>query len=326
MPKEALQSAVTSHWFDRYARFGYAAKGASWGVLGLIVLRLAVGETGEQADFYGALAEIDDQPLNTMLLVILAVGLLGYAGWRVVQGGLDVEGEGKDAVGLMKRVSYIGVGLWYGVFGVYTVGILAGWSTDGEEEELRDWTAEVLAWPAGEWLVGAAGAVVIATGLVELYYAFTAKFEIEIGDTDRGWFERACVLCTGWYGHAARGVVYSAAGFFAVRAAVEFDPDEARGLAETFRELLSQPHGGWIVGFIGAGFVAFGAYCVLLAFHRHIPNESIFRGRDGEGGKEGSAEPRSQEPDAGPDASSDGSAESRERRRGGDDGGRSAAD
>jgi hypothetical protein len=288
MLQQAARNIVTSHWFDKYARVGYAAKGVAWGVLGVIVLRLALGDFDEQADFYGALAAIDDQPLNAVLLILLAAGLLSYAGWRLVQGGLDVEGEGTDARGWVKRISYIFVGLWYGVFGVYTAGILAGWSTDGDEEEIRDWTATALGWPAGQWIVGAVGVIIIGTGLLELYYAFTAKFEIEVGDnSDRGWFERMCVMCTGWYGHAARGLVYSAAGFFAVRAAVEFDPDEARGLAETFRELLIQPYGRWIVTFLGAGFIAFGIYCVLLAFHRHIPNESLFRGR----GKEGEAEP-----------------------------------
>jgi hypothetical protein len=277
MPTETFRDAVTSHWFDRYARFGYAAKGVSWGVVGLIALRLAFGDMEEQADFYGALAEIDDQPLNAVLLVILSVGLLGYAGWRIVQGSLDVEGEGKDARGWLKRSSYIFVGLWYGVFGVYALGILAGWST--EEDEMADWTAMALGWPAGEWLVGAIGVAVVAMGLVELYYAFSGKFEVETGESGFGWVERICVVCTGWYGHAARGVLYCAAGFFAVRAAVEFDPDEARGLAETFRELLTQPYGGWIVAIIAAGFISFGIYCVLIAFHRHIPNEGIYRGR-----------------------------------------------
>jgi hypothetical protein len=288
MLTKSIRGVLTSTWFDRYARFGYAAKGVAWGVVGIIALRLALGGFDEQADFYGALAEIDEQPLNAVLLVLLSVGLLGYAGWRLVQGAMDVEGEGSDARGWFKRLSYIVVGLWYGVFGVYTLGILAGWST--EEDEVQDWTAMALGWPAGEWLVGGVGAIIIATGLLELYYAFAGKFEVEIGSDHLGRFEKVCVMCTGWYGHAARGVVYAAVGFFAVRAAVEFDPDEARGLADTFRELLTQPHGRWIVGFVAAGFIAFGLYCLLLAFHRHIPNEGMFRGRNGRNGDAGDGE------------------------------------
>jgi hypothetical protein len=285
MPTETIRSAITSHWFDRYARIGYSAKGVAWAMVGVIGLRLAFGDFDEQADFYGALAAIDDQPLNAVMLVLLALGLIGYAGWRIIQGLVDVEGEGSDARGWVKRIAYIVVGFWYGFFGVYAAGILGGWST--EDDEIQDWTATILGWPAGEWIVGATGVVIILTGLFEFYVAFTGKFEVETGESDLGMFERYCVKCTGWYGHAARGVIYSALGFFAVRAAVEFDPDEARGLADTFRELLTQPHGRWIVAFVAAGFIAFGLYCLLLAFHRHIPNESVFRGR----GKEGETDP-----------------------------------
>jgi len=277
MAASALHAVLTSRWFDAYARAGYVAKGVAWAVVGFIALRLALGDEQAQADFTGALAEIGERPLHAILLVLLSVGLLGYALWRVVQGALDVEGEGRDAWGWTKRASYAVLGLWYGVFGVYALGILAGWST--EEDGLRDWTAMALAWPGGAWLVGAAGAAVLASGLLELYVALTRKFEIEIGESDLGRLERVCVLCTGGFGHAARGLVYGALGFYVVQAALQFDPEEARGLAATFRELLAQPYGTLLVSFAGAGFMAFGAYCVLLALHRHIPNESIFRGR-----------------------------------------------
>jgi hypothetical protein len=297
MPTQTFRHIVTSHWFDRYARFGYTAKGIAWAVVGVIALRLAFGDWDEQPDFYGALAAIDEQPLNAVLLVLLCVGLLGYAGWRLVQGALDIEDEGSDAVGWFKRASYMVVGTWYGIFGVYAVGILAGWSTDADDEEIRDWTAMALDWPLGEWLVGAVGVLVIGMGLIEFYFAFTGKFEVEMGESDLGRFEKLCVICTGWYGHAARGVLYCAAGFFAVRAAVEFDPDEARGLAATFRELFTQPFGPWIVALIAGGFIAFGVYCVLLSFHRHIPNEGLFRGR----GKEGRADPGGGGSEAGDD-------------------------
>jgi hypothetical protein len=280
--KESIKHAIASDWFDWYARFGYAAKGLVWGMVGLLAFRVALGEHEEQADFYGALGEIGDQPLNAALLVLLAVAMVGYALWRITQAIADVEGEGSDAYGYFKRSLYLGVGILYGFFGIYAIGVLAGWSTT-EDDAIRDWTAMALGWPGGQWIVGAAGLVVMVSGLVELFVVITRRFEVELGRDDFSRLERICLLCSGGFGHFARAIVYSAAGFFAIRAAVEYDPEEARGLAETFRELASQPYGGLIVGGVAAGFVAFGAYCLLLAFHRHIPNEGLVRGR---GGKE----------------------------------------
>lgn len=277
MPTDTAREAFSSHWFDRYARFGYTAKGVVWAMVGLLAARVAIGQSGEQADFYGALGEIGDQPLNAVLLGLLSAALFGYAGWRIVQAVADVEGEGRDAAGILKRFLYLTVGLTYGFFAVYALGILAGWST--EDDEIRDLTAMALEWRFGEWLVGAVGVMVVAMGIAELYVAISRKFEVELGSDELGRWERLSLLASGLFGHLSRGAVYLAVGFFAVRAAVEFDPDEARGLADTFRELVEQPFGPSIVAAIAAGFVTFGVYCVLLAFHRHIPNEGIIRGR-----------------------------------------------
>jgi hypothetical protein len=277
MPVDHLRTAFSGEWFDRFARFGYASKGLIFGVVGVLAARVALGQRAEQADMAGALGEIGEQPLQWLLLITLGVGLTAYAVWRFIQGFADLEGEGSDTKGWVKRLGYIGVGGIYGFFAVYCIGILAGWST--EDGEIRDITAMVLGWPLGQWLVGAAGLAVVGSGLLELFYVVTRRFEVELGRDDLGRFERACLICTGGYGHAARGAVYIAAGVFAVRAAVNYDPDEARGLAETFRELATQPYGAAIVGAIAAGFIAFGLYCGLLAFHRHIPNEGLLRGR-----------------------------------------------
>jgi hypothetical protein len=289
MPERAFRQAIASDWFDLYARFGYASKGVVWGLVGLLAVRVALGEHDEQADFYGALGEIGDQPLNAAFLILLSIAMLGYAAWRIIQAIADVEGEGRGAVGYFKRFLYLTVGLTYGFFGVYSIGILAGWSTD-EDNEVRDLTAMALGWPAGEWIVGTVGGLILVAGLAELYVVVSRRFEVELGRDDLGRFERWCLLCSGSYGHAARGIIYSAAGVFAIRSAIDYDPDEARGIAETFRELATQPYGNLIVGAIALGFIAFGAYCILLAFHRHIPNEGLIRGR-GDGGSEPKGDP-----------------------------------
>jgi hypothetical protein len=277
MPLEHARNALASHWFDRLARFGYASKGLVFGVVGILAIRVGLGEAGEQPDFPGALGEIGEQPLKGLLLIILAAGLLFYGTWRIVQGLADLEEEGSDVLGWLKRLAYVGAGTIYGMFGIYAVGILGGWSTDNGE--IRDLTAQALGWPMGQWLVGAVGAVVIGSGLAEIYFAISRRFEVELGRDDLGRLERACLLLSGGLGHLARGAAYCAAGVFAIRAAIDFDPDEARGLAETFQELATQPYGWLIVSAIAAGFIAFGFYCLLLAFHRHIPNEGLMRGR-----------------------------------------------
>ncbi len=278
-PGRRIREALAGEWFDRYARFGYAAKGMTFGTVGFMMARVALGQRSEQADFGGAMQELSEHPLLATLLGILCVGMFGYAAWRVLQGVADVEGEGDDLWGLIKRTGYVAVGALYAGFAVYAVGILFGWST--EEGAVRDVTAEVLLWPGGRWLVGGAGVVVFAGGLAELWFAVSGKFQVELGRDDISTFERWCIVCSGALGHTGRALVYGAAGVFVIRAAIEFDADEARGVAETIRELANQPYGPLITAFAAAGFIAYGLYYALLAFHHHVPNEGLIRGRAG---------------------------------------------
>jgi hypothetical protein len=78
---------------------------------------------------------------------------------------------------------------------------------------------------------------VLARGLSELWFALSGSFQVELGRDDIGRFQKVCLICAGGVGHAGRALVYSAAGVFAIRSALNFDPDEARGVADTIREL-----------------------------------------------------------------------------------------
>lgn len=273
-----IREALAGEWFDRYARAGFAAKGVTFGAVGLLMARVARGQRGERADFAGAMQELSEHPALAILLVVLAFGMLGYAAWRILEGVADVEGEGSDLVGLAKRTAYVAVGFLYAGFAVYAFSILMGWGSD-EEGVVRDITAEVIVWPGGRWLIGLVGLGVLGAGLAELWFALSGRFQVELGRDDIGKIERWGILATGALGHTGRALVYGAAGVFAIRAAREFDPEEARGVAETVRELATQPYGPLITGFAAAGFVAYGVYNCLLALHHHLPNEGLMRGR-----------------------------------------------
>jgi hypothetical protein len=281
MNLRSTREALASDWFDTYARLGYGAKGISFGVIGIMMVRVAFGEQRERADFAGAMETLSEQPVLAGLLIILAIGMLGYATWRIIQGVADLEREGNDLIGLAKRAVYVVIGLTYLFFSAYALGILFGWST--EEGQVQDWTATILQWPLGRWLIGAAGLAVLIGGLTELWSAVSRRFQVELGRDDFSRFERLGLLTAGCVGHGGRSLVYGAAGFFAIRAAVEFDPEEARGIADTMRELAEQPYGQVLVAVGAIGFIFYGVYYCLLARHHHLPNEGLLRGRgDGE--------------------------------------------
>jgi hypothetical protein len=65
------------------------------------------------AELRGALQTIYDQSFGQFLLAVVAIGLLGFALWCVVQAWFDTEGKGRDAKGIICRLGYAVTGVSY---------------------------------------------------------------------------------------------------------------------------------------------------------------------------------------------------------------------
>src|SRR3954463_12931619 len=90
-------------WIRALARAGYAAKGVQYGTIGVIAALAAVGSAdGDTTDSKGALEKIGQQSFGQALLVLMAIGLGGYALWRFVEAILDPEHEARGAKGIFK--------------------------------------------------------------------------------------------------------------------------------------------------------------------------------------------------------------------------------
>ena len=67
-----------SPFVEKFARFGYAAKGVVYCVVGALAAFAAFGAGGQTTGSRGALQTIYDQPFGRVLLGVVALGLLGY--------------------------------------------------------------------------------------------------------------------------------------------------------------------------------------------------------------------------------------------------------
>jgi hypothetical protein len=258
-------------WVERLARFGYAAKGVVYVVIGYLALRLAFGQGGEATGPEGALSAIGDQPFGRALLAIVAAGLFAYALWRLVQAVVDPERKGKDAKGLAQRAGYAASGLTYGTLGLLAARMAmgqSGGSQGGQSQE--DWTARLLAQPFGVWLVGLVGLVIIGIGLYQLYYGISGKFRNELKLHEMSAVETTWATRAGRLGYIARGVVYTIIGGLFILAALNTNPEEAGGFGDAMAALAQQPYGPWLIGLVGLGVLAYGIYAFVQAKYRRI--------------------------------------------------------
>ena len=257
-------------WYAVLARVGLVAKGASFAIVGVLALKLALGDGGKATSREGALEDLAGTAFGTVMLILLALGFAAYALWRFVQAWAEKE-EDTAAKTWAKRAGYLGRGLIYAGLTYSTARILVGaggaQSQNGRAHETAD---TVFDWPAGRWLVGIAGVVVAGVGLWNLYRGVTRKFEAKwtrhaMGPVARRWGGRAGVL-----GHCARFVVFGLIGWFAVRAAVEYDPKRAVGLDGALQKLAHADYGPYLLGVTAAGLVAYAVYCFVDSRYRDV--------------------------------------------------------
>jgi hypothetical protein len=135
-------------------------------------------------------------------------------------------------------------------------------SQQSQNSKAHKTTAVVLAWPGGVWIVGIAGAVVAGVGLWQLYTGISRRFEKKWRGFSK-WGSRAGVV-----GHIARFVVFGLIGWFVIRAAVDYNPNDAIGLDGALQKLAHASYGSYLLGLTAVGLLAYAFYCLVDARYR----------------------------------------------------------
>jgi hypothetical protein len=260
-----------SPWIEGLGRFGYAAKGVVYLVVGVLAVQAVLGHGGQTTDQQGALSRIAEAPFGRSLLVVVAIGLLGYALWQLVRAALDTEHKGSDGKGLLMRAVFAGVAVIYAGLAWSALRMAMGvGSGQGSTEQAQGWTAWLMDQPFGVWLVGAVGAGVVANGLFQFYRAFKSKLTDDLNLVDVGAEQREWITRIGRAGYAARGVAFVMIGGFLVGAAMHHNPSEAQGLDGALAALASQPFGPYLLGLVAAGLAAYGIFALVEARYRRM--------------------------------------------------------
>ncbi|NES97873.1 MAG: DUF1206 domain-containing protein [Desertifilum sp. SIO1I2] len=257
-------------WVERLARFGFAAKGIVYAVIGILAVMAATNNGGETTDANGALEAIALQPFGQILLSAIAIGLFGYVLWRFVQAIFDPERHGTDAKGIAQRLGFAVSGAIYLGFAWTAIQLVIGAARHSEGNATQDWTARILAQPFGQWLVGLGGVLMIGLGFYQFYQAYKAKFRGELNWHHMSAREKTWATRLGRLGISSRGVVYALIGIFLIQAARSSNPNEARGVDGALQALSQQPYGKWLLLIVALGFIAYGVYMGVEARYRRI--------------------------------------------------------
>lgn len=265
----AADRAGNSDTLEHLARIGLIAYGVVHLLIAWLALQLAwgVGGSAAQADQGGALATLAEQPFGTVLLWVVAVGMVALAAWQAAEalrwrGGLSASGDArkKAAVTVVKSVAKAVV---YATIAVLAVRTATGGGQSGGQQQQA--AAGIFGWPAGRWLVGLIGLVIVGIGAYLVHKGVSKRFLQEIDLREAPPEATRLVTRLGQAGYPAKGIAFGLVGVLLVWAAVTFDPADASGLDGALRSLLSVPFGQVLLTIVALGIAAFGAFCFVRA-------------------------------------------------------------
>jgi hypothetical protein len=241
------------------ARAGLAARGVMYALIGWIAVQIAFGHSRQQADRTGALHSIGSTPVGGVLLWLLVIGFIGMALWRLSEALYGSPGtSGRKP---SQRLSALVRAIIYGViaYGVLKYALGEG-SPQSSDTQSVDLTATLLKHPGGQALVVVIGLAFIGGGLFLAYQAWRKKFrrDLELGQLRSP--ARLAVEWLGKYGGTARGIVFVTVGIFLVVAAVDAEPQQAKGLDSSLRTLAAAPLGPWLLLLVAIGLIMFGLF------------------------------------------------------------------
>lgn len=258
-------------WIERLARAGYVAKGSVYLLVGILALQAAAGAGGRTTGTAGVFHVILRQPLGRWLLGATAVGLAGYAVWRLICAVIDPERRGKrgwkrSAV----RVGYAGTAAIHAGLAWQAARLALGHGGGGGDGQAESGTARLLAAPFGTWLVAAVAIGIAGYGVAQIVKGFRRDAVRRLHLETLGAQECRIVLRAARAGLISRGIVFGLVATFLARAALHHDASEAGGLGQALQTLARQPYAPVVLGTVAVGLAAYGAFQLALARYRPI--------------------------------------------------------
>jgi hypothetical protein len=260
-------------WVEKLMRLGWFAKGLVYLLMGVAAWSIARApfSSDKQASPQGVLHAVATQTGGRLLLVVLGVGLLLYALWRLATVATT---RGWDLQAVLQRLGYLFSAVFYGSLAYTSIRAAQHDTKPTDPYSVEHLSSKLMGNSTGRAVLVVGGVVVIGVGVFFVVKAVTRKYADNLRGVSRSFAANTGMSKVLWVlglvGWLARGVVTGMLGFFVTRAAWIYHPAEAHGFDAAFRDVARDPTGKKLVMAFAVGLVLYGVYCLLSAPRRKV--------------------------------------------------------
>ena len=263
--KKFGRKADDSDVLDAAVRVGLISYGIVHLLIAWLAAQLAFGGNKGSASKNGALQEVAQQPLGSVLLYVMTAGFVALVVWQLIE---MVSGH-RDEDGGKRKLKQASSALKVGIYGFLGFSSLKFASSrgGGGGDKTEPMTAKVMALPAGRLLVALIGLVVAGYAASLIYRGLSEGFKEHLASQGKtGDLGRAYVML-GKIGYVGKGVALLVVGGLFLWAAWTHDSGKSGGLDQALRKVLEQPFGSLMLGAVAFGIGCYGLFCFARARH-----------------------------------------------------------
>ncbi len=249
-----------SEKFRWLVRLGFAARGLVYLLIGSLALSAKSSDNGPE----GVFNWLQDVPLGVPLLYVAALGLLGYALYRLSSVLFDIENYGTSGRGLVHRIGHGASAVAHFALAGTAFQFAKGHKQSASGGGTEQAASALLSFPFGSLVLGLIGVGFAVAALMQAKSALSGGFMKGVA-SDAPPF----VKSLGRAGHGARAVVFVIIGWSLAQSAWFASSAQIKTLGEAVASLAGQ---GTVYTLVASGLLLFGLFSLTIARYRVIPD------------------------------------------------------
>lgn len=254
---------------------GCISTGLLYTAIGIIAILSLLQFKDGGASKNSLFAYVQDLPGGGVIIWAILLGMLCYIIWRIYESFRDPYHYGSSWKGLARRTG-IGLSSLADALIAYSALVVllgyANYSKNGDPDQKREMTANMLDYAWGKWLVVGLGALIAVTAAVQLFYGITRGYRERLDIVRFSGKKKSAIFFLGFTGYVARGVILGIIGYFFIKSGILKDSEYVVNTDRAFN-FIGDHIGKIPFAIVAIGIICYGLFMFALGITYDLDND-----------------------------------------------------